>query len=219
VLAGLSVLGAIIIVFVANYLFKVRSDKSQGEELRGSMRLFLEHSTFFLSLLYGLLTAIGIFYSYILYRQFRINIFDYAEIGDFLLAAFRNRVALLAFGCLLVFIMLEAVVLCFLFSHRIRRTLYTIIILFVPALIFGVLIGFAVSAPNSVVETAHSIKQGKQPRVKVRFNSSSGSADQTTEPGLVLIGATQKVVFFYDVNDERTIVIPQSQIVSIKVPE
>jgi hypothetical protein len=215
---------ATIMVLLANYPFKVRSDESRGEELKWSMGFFLEHFAVLLSLLYGWFTVIGIFYSYILYRQFRINIFDYAEIGDFLLAPFRNRVTLLVLGSLLVFIVIEAVFLYALDRYRNRRWLSTIIII-VPALTFGVFMGFAVSVPNSVVETAHSIKQGKQPRVDVRFSSSSGSADQTTEPRLVFIGATQRAAFFYDVNDidnekdNNTLVIPQSQIVSIEVPE
>jgi hypothetical protein len=61
--------------------------------------------------------------------------------------------------------------------------------------------------------------------VQYHSNTLSGTADQVTKTGLVLVGATQKVVFFHDVNDKgndkdnRTLVIPQAQIVSIKVPD
>jgi hypothetical protein len=53
----------------------------------------------------------------------------------------------------------------------------------------------------------------------VQHRNFSRSAEQLTEPGLHLIGATQNTVFFYDVNEKRTIMIPQSQIVSIEVPQ
>jgi hypothetical protein len=79
-----------------------------------------------------------------------------------------------------------------------------------------------VSAQNR----AQAIKEpGAQSSVEVRYRTYSDSADPVSKPGLALIGATQKVVFFYDVNakhnekDNHTLVIPQAQIVSIKVPD
>jgi hypothetical protein len=65
----------------------------------------------------------------------------------------------------------------------------------------------------------HTLEGGETQAVDVRYRSFSGSAGQVTKPGLALIGATQKVVFFYDVDDKRTIVIPRTHIVSIEVPE
>jgi hypothetical protein len=53
----------------------------------------------------------------------------------------------------------------------------------------------------------------------VQYRAFSSSAGQVTEPGLQVIGSTQKAIFFYDVNNKRTIVIPQGQVVSIEVPE
>jgi hypothetical protein len=72
---------------------------------------------------------------------------------------------------------------------------------------------------------ASRIKAAETPAVDVRYRSFSGSADPVTTSGLQHIGATQKFAFFYDVNDKdnekdnHTLVIPQAQIVSIKVPE
>jgi hypothetical protein len=54
---------------------------------------FLANPTIVLSLLYVYVTAIGLVYSGVLYARFGINIFDYSEIGDFLLAAFKNPFA------------------------------------------------------------------------------------------------------------------------------
>jgi hypothetical protein len=71
----------------------------------------------------------------------------------------------------------------------------------------------------SAGKTASSIKAGETSSVDVRYRSFKGSAGQVTVPGLGFIGATEKAAFFYDVDDKRTIVIPQVQIVSIEVPE
>ncbi len=81
-------------------------------------------------------------------------------------------------------------------------------------------VGYSVALPLVFATvTASSIKHGERPAVAVHYRSFSSSAGQVKEPGLRLIGATQNAVFFYDVEDERTIVIPQAQVVSIEVPE
>ena len=64
---------------------------SQGSSLarafRRSRKFIFENYTPIFGLLYVYSTGIGIVYSYLIYSKFRINIFDYSEIGDFLLAA------------------------------------------------------------------------------------------------------------------------------------
>ena len=55
----------------------------------------LNHATLVLTLLYLYAAAIGMIYSGVLYGRFGINIFDYSEIGDFLLAAFKNPIVFL----------------------------------------------------------------------------------------------------------------------------
>jgi hypothetical protein len=66
---------------------------------------------------------------------------------------------------------------------------------------------------------ASSIKDGQRAKVEVRYRSFKGSAGQVIVPGLVLIGATQRASFFYDRANKRTLVIPQTQLISIEVPE
>ena len=55
----------------------------------------LNHATLVLTLLYLYAAAIGMIYSGVLYGRFGINIFDYSEIGNFLLTAFKNPIAFL----------------------------------------------------------------------------------------------------------------------------
>jgi hypothetical protein len=66
------------------------TEESKQANNGGTVRSFFrENPTLLLSLMCVDLTGIGILYSLIFYRQFGINIFDFAEIGDFLLAAFK----------------------------------------------------------------------------------------------------------------------------------
>ena len=86
--------------------------------------------------------------------------------------------------------------------------------------LIAALLFFTAALPARLANSqADAIRQGEQPQMTVQHRNFSRTAEQVTEPGLHLIGATQNTVFFYDVNEKRTIVIPQAQIVSIEVPE
>ena|SRR5215204_563364 len=67
-------------------------ERSRGDKTNGFVS---DNPTLVLTLLYLYVTGIGMLYSALLYRRFGINIFDYSEIADFLLAAFKNPIALL----------------------------------------------------------------------------------------------------------------------------
>jgi hypothetical protein len=202
---------------------------------------FLENPTLVLSLLYLYVTALGIFYSAALYTRFGINIFDYSEISDFLLAALKNPWALVPAGILVFGVLVARAYETLLLPARPRSNngrdaaeapaelrrrkeleryharSYILVQVIVYATVFVL---FSLVTPYLLAGfKASSIKDGETAAVDVRYRSFSGSAGQVTEPGLALIGATQKVIFFYDVDDERTLVVPQAQLVSIEVPE
>lgn len=224
---------------------------------------FLANPTVVLSLLYLYVTAIGMLYSAVLYGRFGINVFDYSEISDFLLAAFKNPVAFLAAGLLAI---MGAAVLSIQMSlvrkneqqweeliraredqeERLksenkynkeieklkvekawtqqkmksslergrRQTVISAIVIAVTSIFTSFILPY-----YSASKTASSIMAGETPSVDVRYRSFKGSAGQVTVPGLGLIGATQKAAFFYDVDEKHTLVIPQSQLVSIEVPD
>jgi hypothetical protein len=179
-------------------------------------------------------------YSASFYGSFGINVFDYAEVPDFLLAAFRNfPISFVSAGVSVV----AGISLADLLAKRerwlMRRThleaerdaqkqqtlkreeqvvrqqmaVHSIII------ILSFLFAFFVLPYGFATLTASSIKRATYGELDVRYRSFSGSAGQVTEPDLMLIGSTQRAVFFYDYDHKRTIVIPQAQIVSIEVPE
>jgi hypothetical protein len=99
-------------------------------------------------------------------------------------------------------------------EQALRRQVGIQSIMIISAFIFA----FFVLPFISAILTANSIKAGGTP-VDLRYRSFSGSAGQVTEPDLRLIGATQRDVFFYDDDHNRTIVVPQAEIVSIEVPD
>ena len=183
----------------------------------------LKNPTFALTLSYVYITAVGLVYSAVLYGSFGINILDYSEIADFLLAAFKNPITLFYSG----FGFFGAAY--FLFAARFLRrralqygslaklrsfALMTNLLLLAWALSSLSLFPYVTGSSK-----ADSIKNGENLEVRVQYRSFKGSAGQVAVPGLRFIGATQKTVFFYDVDDKRTIVIPQAQLVSIEVPE
>ncbi|HEX6575864.1 MAG TPA: hypothetical protein VF042_12920 [Gemmatimonadaceae bacterium] len=58
-------------------------------------RIWSEHPTLMFTLLYLALTFVGVVHDFFYYLMFKINVLDYSETGDFLLAALRNPVAVL----------------------------------------------------------------------------------------------------------------------------
>jgi len=244
----------------------------------GKVVEFLSNNpTLVLTLLYLYVTAIGLIYSAALYGKFGINIFDYSEIADFLLAAFKNPVSLIAAGVLVAMgialatyaaisqprtlraieergrrmmkeyqaayeavqkhpdenakkqveeqirkglAVMEKNMSGWLYQkdQQVKRRGAMILGLAIVTIFTGVF--SALVLPYYFAGNAASaIKEGQNRAVDVRYRSFSGSAGQVTAPNLTLIGATQKAAFFYDADDKRTIVIPQSQIVSIEVPQ
>jgi len=221
-------------------------------------RFFLDNPTLALTLLYLYVAAVGIVYSASLYGSFGINILDYSEIVDFLLAAFKNPATLMIPGITLFTFIFTMIVdarysassaqarlkarqmstemstdevglseedqgriiqeyrqtVDFLANRWRKYVMYMSWLLLLYVLLSLSLFPYLLGT-----STASSIKNGENSEVRVQYRSFKGSEGQVTVPGVELIGGTQKVVFFYDADAKRTIVIPQAQIVSIEVPE
>ena len=167
----------------------------------------LDNPTLALSLLYLYVTAVGMLYSMVLYLHFEINVFEYSEITDFLLAAFKNPRALViaAFTGAGVVIWVSAGEELWKLIGRLmgrppkpedrskqeRRDALVYV-----AILCVFVVSSMILAPRFADQKASYIKSGDSPTVEVQYRSFSGSAGQVTEPNLRLIGATQKAVFF-----------------------
>ena len=57
---------------------------------RETVKLLREQPALFLSLGYVFLTFVGMVYEWLLFQRFGVNVLDYADVGDFLLAAVRE---------------------------------------------------------------------------------------------------------------------------------
>lgn len=68
-----------------------------------SLEYFANHPAIVVTIFYVLITIIGLIYSWSFYNRFDLNIFDYAELNDFLLAAFKNEnTIILCIGFLII---------------------------------------------------------------------------------------------------------------------
>jgi hypothetical protein len=183
---------------------------------------FRNHPAILGSLMYVLVTAIGIIYSGILYQRFGINIFDFAEMNDLLLAAFKDAFAF-AMCLVTLFLGLGYVLLVrrWVFrraherSHITQRFHFKWMTRLLP---FVVIIYVFAPAYYFAGREADSILAGQEDPVSVTYRANASSAEPKTEKDVELIGTTDKVAFFYDADADRkpTLVIPHAQIVSIQ---
>ena len=72
---------------------EARGLRTLGRSL--ASRVAHEHPTLVFTLAYLSLTVVGLIYDLWFYSYFRINILDYSETGDFLLAAIRNPLVII----------------------------------------------------------------------------------------------------------------------------
>lgn len=191
---------------------------------RRSVKSFFDNYTVVLSLLYLYSTGMGMVYSSLIYSEFGINILDYSEISDFLLAALKNPFVPLFVGIQLFTLYFFATVTRPSMEDMWRRgRIWGVFGWYFILAGFYLVLTIVIVYVGARYETQAIKEPSGQPSVEVRYRSYSDSADQVTKPGLKLIGSTQRVVFFYDVNvkdnekDNQTLVIPQAQIVSIEV--
>ncbi len=218
------------------------SRKEDANFLEACVNFFREHPAIAASLLYFQVTTVGVIYSWALFRRFDINIFDYAEANDFLLAAFKDPlVFLLSVGTVFSFFPIAIYS-----GTRVRRRtrerqqlsrlridedsakprLSGRALLFIQvapwlaaAMILIVFIMYTVYIPFSFANSTADLllsPTAYDPLTSVEYRATSNSKEQTRETGLRVIGTTQSFMFFYDRKDTRTLVIPTAQIVEME---
>jgi hypothetical protein len=222
---------------------KRKDQAAQGDEEKSSSwskveKVFSDNQTIAVTVLYAYLTVVGMIYSASLYSRFGINVFDYSEIPDFLLVAFRNPISFFSAGISAV----VGIALVDLLARRerwlmqrthleaerdtqkqeqvLRQRILVQSIIITSAFIFAFFVlPYVFAGIKARYIKSEETKVSRPAQIDVRYRSFSGSAGQVTEPDLRFIGATQRAGFLYDNDHNRTIVIPQSQIVSIEVPD
>ena len=179
----------------------------------GNARLvtvFREHPALLVSAFYVAASVIGMFYSWAYLRRFGINVFNYAQISDFLLASLKEPFtwALVAFAVALVLVDNAS-------SRRVERRQpgkwlawygtprYRFINNFVVVWVVLTLIYLYADWQ------AGNTKEGDGKQVNVSFEAGSSARSAT------LLGTTGQFVFLFDTASERVDIHPIESIYSI----
>ena len=172
--------------------------------------IFREHPALLVSALYVAASVVGMFYSWVYLRNFGINVFNYAQISDFLLASLKEPFTWGWVALAVVLIMLDNA-----YSRRVggrnpARWLrwygsprYRLVNNFAAMILVGIFIFTYASG------RADDTMNGKGKLVDVSF--ADDEADQT----LTLLGTTGQFIFLYDVDIRRVQVHPLEAIHAI----
>lgn len=178
--------------------------------------LLKQHPALLVSAMYVAASVIGMFYSWAYLRHFGINIFNYAQISDFLLASLKEPVTWVLVILAIVLVLLDNASsrkvasgnpskwIAWYGSPRYRfiNNFVAIFIVFMFIYIFA-------------MYQARDTRNGDGKIVDVMF-SDSGAAVSA-----LLLGTTGQFVFLYDDQTERVDIHPIENIhsISFKVPE
>jgi hypothetical protein len=187
------------------------------------MRVRERHPGALLTGLYLALTAIGIAYDFLYFARFRVNVLDYAETGDFLVAALRSPLAII-YSVLPVL----AVWLLALLRRWVRRisprydayatryeqkwrvgplywdvqnTLLVVLYAFVFTAYYARSVAVAAKRPDAR-------------RVRVELVSEAGAAGPSSRVA-TMVGTTSKFLFLYSPERDSTYAIPFDNVLQV----
>ncbi|MFQ6006082.1 MAG: hypothetical protein ACE5OQ_11325 [Woeseia sp.] len=187
------------------------TDETGERPLGSTQRVLREHPALFVSGVYVLASAIGMFYSWDFLRRFDINVFYYAEIGDFLLASLKELYAwALVFAAILLVSLdnamsrrVEAKVTTRWFRWYGTRRYRSLNYLVALVLVVVFLDAYAISK-------ARQIRAGEGEVVTVMLTDESPQKEQ------VLLGTTGRFVFLYDHNAQLVYIHPHENVLMMR---
>jgi len=172
--------------------------------------LLKNHPALIASGLYVFASVIGMYYAWSFFWHFQINVFNYAQIGDFLLASLKEPMTWgIVLACMLMMTVDNALsrraqkktgsrLRRMYGSPRYRMANYIGLLLIIAFLIFSY--------------AEHQAKQALAGRGKIVTVT---YADRAAADDLVLLGTTASFVFLYDSTFERVIIHPHESIHAI----
>ena len=172
-----------------------------------------EHPTLVFTLVYFALTAVGMVYDLWFFFYFKINILDYSETSDFLLAAIRNPLvillSLIPVGILALGVRLREVATrksSWYDGYRKKyvNTIWNSRGVKIVTAVFFVAVYAAVFTQIYAEVVAYRVKRGIGARVDVARNN--GAATGTEKP--ILLGTTTRFFFLYYVSRHETEIVP-----------
>lgn len=172
--------------------------------------LLEKHPALLVSGLYLVASTIGMMFSWAFLREFGINVFDYAQIGDFLLASLKEPFTWALFALAFLLVVLDnamgrrfqrkkrAAWIGWYGSERYRRLNYFVAVILV---VMFLTIYADVKAKD--------VYDGNGRVVEYQLADSESSRSAT------FLGTTAQVVFLFDVQSQRVYVHPYESLVSI----
>lgn len=211
-------------MYIARKNKAAKPESKEPEPEKTFVNFLWKHPAIVGSAIYIFISTMGLIHQYALFSQFGINIFDFAEANDFLLAAFRDKVAFI-FSVFIIF----AIVIFFInveirkqdlensskkltISRLYLKSLYALFILMIP---FILIAGIYFQYLRGVIEWEHIKNLNYQVVSRVTVKTNHKELHNPTNKDLALIGTTQKFIFFYDRRHNRTYSIPALSINTI----
>ncbi len=183
---------------------------SQSERQSWFRRTLAEQPALLVSLLYVLASVIGMFYSWSFLRPFGINMLQYAEIGDFLLASIKEPLTWVLALLSVVLIQLDNFMsrrvqarkpgrlLRWYGSDRYRQFNYPVLVMLAAGLLFS----------YADLKVQH-VRDGRSDIYEVQL------ADGAPPEPRVLLGTTVNFIFLYDPETGRSSIHPNESVLSL----
>jgi len=190
------------------------------------VRLLARHPGGLVTGVYLALTAIGVAYGFFYYIQFRVNMLDYAQTGDFLVAALREPVAIFYSTLPVPLLWLAAAFRRWLrrksawydaYSARYERKwkvgprywdVVNTLLVAMYAMLFVI---------KYAEHEARVMREGTRKQVRVRLLSDAGTPLAAAGRTATLIGSTSGYLFLYDRATDSTYVVPVSNVAHVAV--
>jgi hypothetical protein len=189
--------------------------------LQSTGEFLASHPALVATAVYAQASTMGIVHMWVVSQRFGIRIMDFAGASDFLLAAFKHPHAMvLSFGFAAV--ALFAIGMYTLRAHRYRvlepshftESHVTRMYYVWQGLLILVIVYTVVPPLSAGFFHAEKVTRGEASRITVELRTSASPAISSKLEGEVfLIGATEEFVFFYELTEKRTHVVPAANIV------
>lgn len=183
---------------------------SQPERQSWFHRTLTEQPAFLVSVLYVFASVIGLFYSWSFLRPFGINMLQYAELSDFLLASIKEPLTWALALLSVVLIQLDNAMsrgvqarkpgrlTRWYGTDRYRKLNYPVFVLLVAALLFA----YADMKVQDVLDGEAEVYEVKL-------------ADDSSPEPRVLLGTTVNFIFLYDPRSGRVSIHPNESVLSL----
>jgi hypothetical protein len=187
---------------------------------KGILKSFPDDKAVLITIIYLVLSAIGMVFSFFFYNSFDINILDYSQTSDFLIAAFHDPISLVfvALTCLLIWALFKLdkwirnkFPKYWAISHKWgwfglstnantyiwAYTLILVIYICEAALFYG-------------MYNARNIKKGQGQRIEIVYREALTPTNHKSLP--ILLGTTGEFIFVYYDQEKQAEVIPTTAV-------